>query len=235
MRLVAELAALHERPLGAERALEVAAVLSGPATGGAPWRARPPGAVPVAGWAVSGGVAYAATRAIGEAALALRSPAGHERPRTRPAASTRAGRAGPLGHAKPGPGTLRERRRSWCRSTAPRRAWRSWRTGARPSAYIERRGQRSVVGHVWKGRVENVLAGMEAAFVDVGLDKNGFLHVDEVVALGVPKRKRQIADLLKQGDEMLVQATKDPMGSKGARLTMQLSLAGPVRGLRALR
>jgi len=92
--------------------------------------------------------------------------------------------------------------------------------------YIERRGQRSVVGHVWKGRVENVLAGMEAAFIEIGLEKNGFLHVDEVVALGVPKRKRQIADLLKRGDEVLVQATKDPMGSKGARLTMQLSLAG---------
>ena len=98
--------------------------------------------------------------------------------------------------------------------------------GRAAEVYIERRGHRSVVGHVWKGRVENVLAGMEAAFVEVGLDKNGFLHVDEVVAIGVPKRKRQIADLLKKGDEILVQATKDPMGSKGCRLTMQLSLAG---------
>ena len=82
------------------------------------------------------------------------------------------------------------------------------------------------MGHVWKGRVENVLAGMEAAFIEIGLEKNGFLHVDEVVALGVPKRKRQIAELLKRGDEVLVQATKDPMGTKGVRLTMQLSLAG---------
>jgi ribonuclease G len=79
---------------------------------------------------------------------------------------------------------------------------------------------------VWKGRVGNVLAGMEAAFVDVGLPKSGFLHVDEVVAVGVPKHKRQIADLLKKGDQVLVQATKDPMGTKGCRLTMQLSLAG---------
>jgi ribonuclease G len=92
--------------------------------------------------------------------------------------------------------------------------------------HIERRGRRSVVGHVWKGRVENVLAGMEAAFVEVGLAKDGFLHVDEVVALGVPKRRRQIAELLKTGDEILVQATKDPMGTKGARLTQQLSIAG---------
>jgi ribonuclease G len=98
--------------------------------------------------------------------------------------------------------------------------------GRTAECYIERRGQRSVVGHVWKGRVENVLAGMEAAFVDVGLAKSGFLHVDEVVAVGVPKRKRQIAELLSRGDEVLVQATKDPMGTKGSRLTMQLSLAG---------
>jgi ribonuclease G len=98
--------------------------------------------------------------------------------------------------------------------------------GRTAECYIERRGQRSVVGHVWKGRVENVLAGMEAAFVDVGLAKSGFLHVDEVVALGVPKRRRQIAELLSRGDEVLVQATKDPMGTKGSRLTMQLSLAG---------
>lgn len=92
--------------------------------------------------------------------------------------------------------------------------------------YVERRGQRSVVGHVWKGRVSNVLAGMEAAFVEVGLERNGFLHVDEVMAKGVPKGKRKIAELLKKGDEILVQATKDPMGSKGCRLTMQVSLAG---------
>ena len=98
--------------------------------------------------------------------------------------------------------------------------------GRAAECYIERRGHRSVVGHVWKGRIENVLAGMEAAFIEIGLEKNGFLHVDEVVAMGVPKRKRQIAELLKRGDEVLVQATKDPMGTKGVRLTMQLSLAG---------
>ena len=91
---------------------------------------------------------------------------------------------------------------------------------------IERRGKGSVVGHVWKGRVESVLAGMEASFIEVGIGKNGFLHVDDVVAAGVPKRKRLIADLLKKGDDVIVQAVKDPMGTKGARLTMQLSLAG---------
>ncbi len=80
--------------------------------------------------------------------------------------------------------------------------------GRAAECYIERRGHRSVVGHVWKGRVENVLAGMEAAFIEVGLEKNGFLHVDEVVALGVPKRKRQIAELPKRGAEVMGQATK---------------------------
>jgi ribonuclease G len=74
--------------------------------------------------------------------------------------------------------------------------------------HIERRGRRSVVGHVWKGKVENVLAGMEAAFVDVGLEKAGFLHVDEIVAMGVPKNKRMIADLLKKGDTILVPTAK---------------------------
>lgn len=98
--------------------------------------------------------------------------------------------------------------------------------GRTAEVHIERRGHRSVVGHVWKGKVGNVLAGMEAAFIDVGLEKSGFLHVDEIVAMGVPKHKRQIADLIKKGDEVLVQATKDPMGTKGCRLTMQLSLAG---------
>ena len=98
--------------------------------------------------------------------------------------------------------------------------------GRTVEVYLERRGTQSVVGHVWKGRVGNVLAGMEASFIDVGLEKNGFLHVDEVVALGVPKNRRKIDNLLKKGDEILVQATKDPMGTKGCRLTMQLSLAG---------
>ncbi len=47
--------------------------------------------------------------------------------------------------------------------------------------YIERRGRRSIVGNIYKGKVDNVLPGMEAAFVDIGLERNGFLHVDEIV------------------------------------------------------
>ena len=51
--------------------------------------------------------------------------------------------------------------------------------------YIERRGGRSIVGNIYKGKVDNVLPGLEAAFVDIGLEKNGFLHVDEIVLPGV--------------------------------------------------
>jgi len=56
--------------------------------------------------------------------------------------------------------------------------------------YIERKGNRSIVGNVYKGKVDNVLPGLEAAFVDIGLDKNGFLHVDEIVLPGVETPRR---------------------------------------------
>ncbi len=88
--------------------------------------------------------------------------------------------------------------------------------------YFERRGARSIVGNVYKGKVDNVLPGLEAAFVDIGLDKNGFLHVDEIVLPGVetPKRGRgtgtgpKITDLLRPGQEIVVQVIKDPLKSK---------------------
>jgi ribonuclease G len=101
--------------------------------------------------------------------------------------------------------------------------------------YLERRGSRSIVGNIYKGRVDNVLAGLEAAFVDIGLEKNGFLHVDEIVLPGVeaPRRGRgagreggQITELLKPGQEVVVQVVKDPLKTKGARLSMDLTIAG---------
>jgi len=100
--------------------------------------------------------------------------------------------------------------------------------------YFERRGNRSIVGNIYKGRVDNVLPGLEAAFVDIGLDKNGFLHVDEIVLPGVetPRRGRgkeggqKISDLLKPGQEIVVQVVKDPLKTKGARLSMELTVAG---------
>jgi ribonuclease G len=100
--------------------------------------------------------------------------------------------------------------------------------------YLERRGNRSIVGNIYKGKVDNVLPGLEAAFVDIGLDKNGFLHVDEIVLPGVetPRRGRgkeggkKITDLLKPGQEIVVQVVKDPLKTKGARLSMELTIAG---------
>ena len=62
-----------------------------------------------------------------------------------------------------------------------------WRVG---ELYIERRGSRSIVGNVYKGKVDNVLPGLEAAFVDIGLEKNGFLHADDVVVAGVEVARR---------------------------------------------
>src|SRR5213592_4358038 len=99
--------------------------------------------------------------------------------------------------------------------------------------YIERKGRRSIVGNIYKGKVDNVLPGMEAAFVDIGLERNGFLHVDEIVLPGgeqAPRRGRgrgrRIDELLKPRQEVLVQVVKDPLKTKGARLSMQLSIAG---------
>ncbi len=99
--------------------------------------------------------------------------------------------------------------------------------------YFERRGNRSIVGNIYKGKVDNVLPGLEAAFVDIGLDKNGFLHVDEIVIPGVEVARRgrsgrgkSIGEVLKPGQEVVVQVVKDPLKTKGARLSMELTIAG---------
>jgi ribonuclease G len=113
-----------------------------------------------------------------------------------------------------------------------RKASDDWRVA---ELYIERRGSRSIVGNIYKGKVDNVLPGLEAAFVDIGLEKNGFLHADDVVFPGVEVARRgrggrtkgkRITELLKPGQEILVQAIKDPLKTKGPRLSMQLSIAG---------
>jgi ribonuclease G len=101
--------------------------------------------------------------------------------------------------------------------------------------YFERRGARSIVGNIYKGKIDNVLAGLEAAFVDIGLEKNGFLHVDEIVVPGVEVSRRgrggkeggsKITELIKPGQEIMVQVVKDPLKSKGARLSMEVTVAG---------
>lgn len=130
--------------------------------------------------------------------------------------------------------------------------------------YLERRHHRGVVGNVYKGRVTRVLPGMQAAFVDVGLERDAFLYVDDVVdavhaeeglvadeslerrdaaaesapesdepVAGAPEREAEppappptIDSLLKAGQEILVQVTKDPLPNKGARVTTHVTLPG---------
>jgi ribonuclease G len=93
--------------------------------------------------------------------------------------------------------------------------------------YVERPGRTTLVGNIYNGRVENVLAGMDAAFVDLGLDRNGFLYVDEVIGPEARSQQPQkITQLVKGGKELLVQVVRDPMGGKGPRLTTQIGLAG---------
>jgi ribonuclease E len=93
--------------------------------------------------------------------------------------------------------------------------------------YVARTGDRSYVGNVYLGRVQNVLPGMEASFVDIGESRNGVLYAGEVGIAGdegdeIPR----IETVLRSGQPILVQVTKDPMRSKGARLTALVSIAG---------
>ena len=108
---------------------------------------------------------------------------------------------------------------------------------------IERLENRSVVGNIYKGKVENVIPGMQAAFIDIGFEKNGFLYVSDVAGIegttdvvledGVPRQKsrksrarRPIESLLKPGQFIMVQVIKDQMGTKGPRLTNYITVPG---------
>lgn len=102
--------------------------------------------------------------------------------------------------------------------------------------YIERDEDERVVGNIYKGRVENVLPGMQAAFVNIGLERNAFLYVDDALAhlrngnggeANLDRVKvRSIKDVLREGDEVIVQVSKEPIGTKGARVVTNLTLAG---------
>ena len=124
--------------------------------------------------------------------------------------------------------------------------------------YIERQGDRGVVGNVYRGKVVRVLPGMQAAFVEIGLERTGFLYVNDALPMALtaeaeddepeerrdgddedpevesPRERRpsrtqpaaNIADILKQGQEILVQVQKEPLGTKGARLTRHVSIPG---------
>ena len=102
--------------------------------------------------------------------------------------------------------------------------------GALQEVCIEREGNRGIVGNIYKGKVNRVLPGMEAAFIDIGLEKAGFLHVsdidntDETVNSEGTRTRIPINELLREGQVILVQVLKDPIGTKGARLTTSLSV-----------
>jgi len=98
--------------------------------------------------------------------------------------------------------------------------------------YIERDDSKRLVGNIYKGRVVNVLPGMQAAFVDIGLEKNAFLYVKDAIPkeiLGdrsINLKDISIKDVVKNGQEIIVQVTKEPYGTKGARVTTHITLPG---------
>ena len=111
--------------------------------------------------------------------------------------------------------------------------------GAVAEVFIERESRRGNVGNIHKGRVTRVLPGMQSAFVDVGLERDAFLHVDDVLAeldenlltpeeQAAPAREERgpIEERVKEGQELVVQVVKEPLGQKGARITSYVSLPG---------
>ena len=103
--------------------------------------------------------------------------------------------------------------------------------GVLQDVFIERVHKRGLVGNIYKGRVARVLPGMQAAFVEIGLDRAAFLHASDILlaAKGGEEGKVRtppegISELLTEGQEILVQVVKDPLGTKGARLTMQIAI-----------
>jgi len=101
--------------------------------------------------------------------------------------------------------------------------------------YIERAPNQRLVGNIFKGQVENVLPGMQASFVNIGLEKNAFLYVEDAIPARTPEVGQilgksalgiNICDILKQGQEVIVQIVKEPIGTKGARVTTHITLPG---------
>ncbi|WP_239986729.1 ribonuclease G [Fastidiosibacter lacustris] len=105
--------------------------------------------------------------------------------------------------------------------------------GVLQEVHIERENQRGIVGNIYKGKITRVLPGMQAAFVDIGLERAGFLHVsdvmpiasDESAGIDLNSKEADVRHWLREGQSILVQVLKDPLGTKGARLSAHLSLA----------
>lgn len=107
--------------------------------------------------------------------------------------------------------------------------------GAPVELYVEQEGAQRLVGNIYNGKVQNVLPGMQAAFIDIGLERNAFLYAGDIVIPDgadedIEREKirsmRNIRDMLKPGQTIMVQVAKDPVGTKGARVTTHITLAG---------
>lgn len=104
--------------------------------------------------------------------------------------------------------------------------------GSLQEIHIEREAKRGLVGNIYKGKVSRVLPGMQAAFIDIGLEKAAFLHASDIVPHTecVAENEKQqfkvrdISELVRQGQDIVVQVVKDPLGTKGARLTTDITL-----------
>jgi ribonuclease G len=102
-------------------------------------------------------------------------------------------------------------------------------SGVLQELFIERVSRRGLIGNIYRGRVSRVLPGMQAAFVDLGLERTAFLHASDVARsphADTPDREREanIRDVVHEGQELLVQILKEPLGSKGARLTTYVTI-----------
>ncbi len=99
--------------------------------------------------------------------------------------------------------------------------------GVLQEVYIERAARRGLISNIYKGRVLRVLPGMQAAFIDIGLERTAFLHASDIAVTTASTDTDElpnIRDLVREGDEIMVQVVKSPMGSKGARLTTFITL-----------
>ena len=102
--------------------------------------------------------------------------------------------------------------------------------GMLQEVWLERASHTGYIGNIYKGQVSRVLPGLQAAFIEIGLERTAFLHArdmvrhDPVAAGEEPPPEPLISDLLRQGDEVVVQVIKDPLGSKGARLSTDISI-----------
>ncbi len=98
--------------------------------------------------------------------------------------------------------------------------------GSAQELHVERAGSRGLVGNIYMGVVSRVLPGMQSAFIQIGLDRTAFLHVADLWGSRNGYESRPIEKILHDGDRLLVQVIKDPIGTKGARLSTQVSIAG---------